>query len=421
MEDTLTEERIKIPWIWPTALSLFVLAGLTGSLLRYGQLRGLPTGLYLVNVRHAHSHLMYFGWATPALMGLIAAWLPRLSGRPLSRRFQWAMGATVIVALLAYTPFLLFGYQLAEIGDSRLPISVIAATLNVLAWYVYAFLYYKATRGVERVRPLRFWDAALIFMILASFGAWGVAVVSRLGVEDPFWSTAMTHLFLDIFSEGWFVLATLGLVYASYRAASESVARWGEQLIVIGLPVLFLLAMPINLVPGGLRVIAGIGGLLVGAGLLLTIVALWPSVSAGFNGWRTPLALLALKAVIGLGMILPATARWAQQNSLRIFYLHALLLGFITLGLVVAARDVWGRAAVPGQRWLVAAILILLLSLLPMTGIWPAAWGGVWALQVAALVSLGPVLVVAVMVARLLFGRRAQGAPVGDDAGQTED
>jgi hypothetical protein len=401
-------------------LALFVLAGLTGSLLRYGQLRGLPAGLYLVNVRHAHSHLMYFGWATPALMGLIAAWLPRLSGRSISRRFQWAMGATVAAALLAYIPFLLFGYQSAEIGSSRLPLSVMAATLNVLAWYAYAFLYFRATRGVTRVRPLRFWDAALIFMILASFGAWGVAIVSRLGVEDPFWSLAMTHLFLDVFSEGWFVLAVLGLAYASHEAASEFAARWGEQLIVIGLPVMFLLAMPVNLVPGGLRAIAGIGGLLVGAGLLLTVRALWPAVSAGVNGWRFPLSLLALKAIIGLGMVLPVTARWAQQNSLRIFYLHALLLGFVTLGLVVAARQAWSRAAVPGQRWLVTAVLILLLSLVPLTGLWPAAWSGLWALQVAAVASLGPVLVVTIMLLRLLIGRRRQETPLPEIAAHTK-
>ena len=411
------ERRKTIPWIWPTALALFVLAGLTGSLLRYGQLRGLPAGLFLVNVRHAHSHLMYFGWATPALMGLIVVWLPGLTGRPVSRRFRWAMGAAVIAALFAYTPFLLFGYQSAEISGSRLPISVLAATLNVLAWYAYAFLYFKATWGVNRVRALRFWDAAMIFMILASFGAWGVAIVGRLGIEDPFWSLAMTHLFLDVFSEGWFALAMLGLVYASYQPAYDSPARWGEQLIVIGLPVMFLLAMPVNLVPGGLRAIAGIGGLLVGAGLLLTVAGLWPAVSGGANSWRVPLALLAVKAIIGLGMILPATALWAQQNGLRIFYLHTLLLGFITLGLVVAAREMWGRAAVAGERWLVVAILVLLLSLLPLTGLWPAALSGRWALQAAAVVSLGPVLVVASMLLRVILGRREQVNPQPEIAG----
>jgi hypothetical protein len=279
----------------------------------------------------------------------------------------------------------------------------LAATLNVLAWYAYAYLYFRATRGVPRTRPLRFWDAALIFMILASLGAWGVALVSRLRVEDPFWSQAMTHLFLDLFSEGWFVLAALGLIYASHPARSERAAHWGEQMIVVGLPVIFLLALPVNLVPSGLRAIAGVGGLLVAAGLLLTIVALWPAVPGGWTGWRVPLTLLTFKALLGLGMVLPITARWAQLNGLRIFYLHVLLMGFITLGLVIAAREAWGKAAVPGHRWLVVTVLALLLSLVPMTGFWPNAWSGRWALQVAAVVSLGPVIVVAAMLFTLIL------------------
>ena len=192
-------------------------------------------------------------------------------------------------------------------------------------------------------------------------------------------------------------------------------------MIVIGLPVMFLLAMPVNLVPGGLRAIAGIGGLLVGAGLLLTVSAIWPAVSTGANGWRIPLSLLALKAIIGLGMVLPVTARWAQQNSLRIFYLHALLLGFVTLGLVVAARQIWSRAAVPGQRWLAAAVLIVLLSLVPLTGLWSPPWSGLWALQVAAVVSLGPALAVMIMLLRLLFGRRRQETPLPEVAAQSKN
>ena len=46
--------------------------------------------------------------------------------------------------------------------------------------------------------------------------------------------------------------------------ARRRVAAGAFVLLVIGLPVMFLLAMPVNLVPGGLRAIAGIGGLLVG-------------------------------------------------------------------------------------------------------------------------------------------------------------
>lgn len=404
-----------IPRIWLAALLCFVLAGSTGVLYRFGLLKGLPAGWNLVNVRHAHSHLMYFGWATPALMALIVSWLPRLTGRSISRRFQWVMATTIVVALLAYVMFFLYGYQVAEFDGRRIPLSVLAATLNVLAWYAFAFLYFRATWGAPRIRPLRFWDAALIFLILASMGAWGVAVVSRLQVEDPFWSQAMTHLFLDLFSEGWFVLAALGLAYAVHPVAVEDASRekaahWGEQLIVIGLPVVFLLALPVGIVPGGLRIIASLGGLLLTAGVLLSISALWPAVPAGLAGWRVPLALLTLKTLVGLGMLLPVTARWAQQNSLRILYLHLLLLGFITLVLFVAVRESWGRQAVPGQHWLVLAILALLLSLVPLTGLWPTAWQGLWALQLAAWVSIFPVLAVAGMLVTLLL-RELRGKP----------
>jgi len=406
-----------IPWIWMAALTCFVIAGSTGSLYRFGLINGLPAGWGLVNVRHAHSHLMYFGWATPALMALIVTWLPQVTGRSISRRFQWVMSATIVVALLAYVMFFQYGYQVAEFGDRRIPISVLMATLNVLAWYAFAFLYFRSTWGARRTRSLRFWDASLIFLLLASMGAWGVAVVSRLQVEDPFWIQAMTHLFLDLFSEGWFVLAALGLVYAMHplalaKRSQEKAAHWGEQLIVIGLPVTFLLAIPVSQVPGGLRVVAALGGLLVAAGVLLSVGALWPAVPRGLTGWRAPLALLTLKVLVGLGTLLPVTARWGQQNSLRILYLHLLLLGFITLGLFVAAREAWGRQAVPGHRWLVLAVLALLLSLLPLTGLWPTAWRGLWALQLAAWVSLWPLLVVAGMLVMLLLREwRAKPAP----------
>lgn len=409
--DTLTS-RVRTPWIWKAALVCFVIAGGTGSLMRFGMLYGYPAGLQFVNVRHAHSHLMYFGWVTPALMGLIAVWLPRVTDRPVSPRFRWVMGATIVAALLAYVAFIQYGYGVAEIGNRRLLLSVMAATLNMLAWYGYGILYYRATRGVPRNRALRLWDAALIFMVLASLGAWGVAVVSRLGVEDPFWSVAMTHVFLDLFSEGWMVLAVLGLAHAFRPAGTlnedqEQKSRWGENLIVIGLPVVFLLAMPVNLVPGAVRSIASLGGLLVVAGLLISVWALWPVTSRSWTGWRVPLILLALKALVGVGTILPSSALWGQQNGLRVLYLHLLLLGFVTLGLVVAAKEAWGGEAVPGERWLVGTVLILLLTLLPLTGLWPEDLGGRWAMQLAAWVSLGPVIAIAGMLVALVVRERA--------------
>jgi hypothetical protein len=137
-----------------------------------------------------------------------------------------------------------------------------------------------------------------------------------------------------------------------------------------------------------------------------------------------PLVLLAFKALVGLGTILPGSALWGQQNGLRVLYLHLLLLGFVTLGLVVAAKEAASQKAapqkaapqkagngeaVPGQRWLVGTILILLVTLVPLTGLWPEALGGRWVLQLAAWVSLGPVIAAAGILVALIIRERSVG------------
>lgn len=380
---------------WIAALGCFILAGTTGALLRFGVLYGFPAGLQFADLRHAHSHLMYFGWVTPALMGLMVAWLPRLTGRPIPPRlqtlFRYTLGTIFLLALPAYVSFLFYGYRPAEIGGRRLPLSTIAAGLNVLAWYGFVVLYWRATRGAARVRPLRLWDAALAFLVLASGGAWGVALVSVLAVDDPVWVSALTHLFLDLFAEGWFVLAVLGLAYAAHpHIGRQALARRSEGWLIMGLPVIFLLGMPVSTLPPAVRLVASLGGVLVALGLAGNIIALWPVVG---RGWRVPLAFLGLKAVAGLAMTVPAAALWAQRASLRISYLHWLLLGFVTLGLVAAAQTRWGRAFVPGRRWWTLAVILLLLTLIPLTRLWPPAWSGRWLLVTAAWAALGPVTV----------------------------
>lgn len=404
----MTRFDSRLRWAWPAALACFVLAGGTGALLRFGMLYGYPAGLQMTNVRHAHSHLMYFGWATPALMALIAAYLPTLTGRKRPAGFRAVLGATFVAALLAYGPFLLFGYRPMTFGETQLPLSMIGASLNMVVWYGFIYLYVRATRGVPRHHPLRLWDAALGFLALASLGAWGLAGSTLLGLRDPLWSLALTHLFLDLFADGWFVLALLGLAYAAHpRAAARPAAGWGENLLVIGLPLTFLLSLPAGALPTGVRVLAGISGALVAGGLLANLWALWPTARRKGNGaWLIPLFFLGMKAVSEMGISFPAGAQWASRMALRVSYLHWLLLGFVTLGLVAAAADAWGRRATTGQRAFTVGAVLLLASLIPMTQIWPAGWGGRWALQAASWATLGPVIAATVMLAGALRSER---------------
>lgn len=392
------------------ALACFALAGATGAFLRFGIFHGMA-GLNYANVRHAHSHLMFFSWVTPAIIALMAAQLPRLTGRPLGSGFRRIIPVLIGLGLLAYVPFLLYGYRSASIGSVNLPLAVIAATLSVLAWYVFAAVYFRQVWGAPRTRALWLMNAAVIFLLLATIGVIGMPIATRFGVENPVWSFAFTHIFLDLFSEGWFVLAVLGLAYAAMPDASQHPwARVSGDLLAAGLPLVFLLFLPVTMVPPSLRWVGSAAGLLVIIGTLGNVAALWRSTgrSAGGGIWRVPLVYLAAKALAQLGLLLPATAQWLEIARARVPYLHLLLLGFVTLGLFAAAQQRWGVA---GRRWMVAAVTVLVLSLLPLSGLWPPGLGGLWALHAAAWAALGPVIVA---LAVLATDRRTAEPRVGE-------
>lgn len=417
---TTNHQPHNLRWAWPVALACFILAASTGSLLRFGMLTGYPAGLQMANIRHAHSHLMYFGWVTPALMALIAARLPEVTGRKRLPGFRWVLVAVFTTALLAYVPFLLYGYRPATFGEMSLPLSTVGAGLNVIAWYAFVILYVLNTRGAHRNHPLRLWDAALGFLVLSSLGAWAIALVSRLELQDPFWAMAATHLFLDLFADGWFLMALLGLVFVAQPAAARRrSAGWGETLLVIGLPLSFLLNLPGSAMPGAVRVLAGIAGVAAAIGIFASLVALLPAIwRRGNRAWLLPLSFLALKAGAMFIIAFPEGARWAGRMALRISYLHWLLLGFVSLGLMAAAADRWGRQVVPARRWFALSVLLLLASLLPLTPLWPSAWRGAWALTAASWATLGPVIVASIMLigigTRGLRIRHSAAVPIPD-------
>ncbi|MCZ7668676.1 MAG: hypothetical protein M5U34_16515 [Chloroflexi bacterium] len=59
----------------------------------------------------------------------------------------------------------------------------------------------------------------------------------------------------------------------------------------------------------------------------------------------------------------------------------------------MAAQATWDKTLIPGRRWLSLTIILLLLSLIPLTILWPTGWHGSWTRQTAAIASLGPILV----------------------------
>ncbi len=373
---------------WQAALASFVVAGATGALLRLCMSYGWDPGVPFDHLRHAHSHLMYFGWGTPALMALIAARLPAHGAEPMPPRVKWLLGGLLVAAFATWPLFLLYGYQPVPIGAARVPPAVVASGINILFWYAYAALYVRATRGVRRTRALRLWDLALGFLLLSTLGAWGIAVRKPLGVEDPRAATALIHLFLDVFSQGWFVLAVLGLAWDAL-APRASGRHWTHVLLLVGTPLTFVLALRPADVPEWLRLAALVSGAAVGTALLAQLRALARRIT---RPWAIPLALLFAGACALLLVSVFPWIDWLGMLGLRVLYLHVVVLGFLTLGLFAAGERILGAGVVRGRIAMTAAALAVLLSLVPLSALWPGALGLRWAIDLAALVAPLPVL-----------------------------
>ncbi len=415
MHQSTTQSKDCLGWVWRSALAVFVLAAGTGALYRLGLTYGWTAGLELINIRHAHSHLMFFGWVTPVLFALIALQIRGTSRlgqvrteakrRIMSDRgwaqMSWILAGCFVAALVSYPLFLLFGYTPVAVGSARMPIAVIGSTLNMVPWWLFVVWYIRSTRGAIRSHAHLLIDVALIFLVLATAGAIGLAFLKPLGLESMIWTSVLTHVFVDYFSEGWFVLAVLGLAHFALGGGVRSSdpgrdgpeGRWTLYLLIFGLPFTFALGMPSHLVPVGLKIIASLGGIMVSVGLLANIMLLWPAAGAGSRWiWSLPLALLALKSLGQFaGSVLPGVW-WADVHGMRILYLHLMLLGFVTLGLLAAAGQVWGRRAVRGRAWMYAAVSVVLASLVPLSPIWPTSMGGRWTYVLAAWLSFGPIM-----------------------------
>ena len=395
------------------ALLAFLTAATTGAILRFGLFLGMPSWIHNYGaVRHAHSHLMYFGWGTVALMALIWARLPGLTGRPLARGVRAQMVATSAVALLSFPAFWSNGYGLTRVGSLELPLGSMVAVLNILSWIVFVVLYVRSTRRLaERPLPLQLWDWAIVLMMVASAGAVSLGVEVALDLRNPFLQQAGLHLFLDLFAVGWFTLALLGLVW-DWLGQRVALPDWlPSQSLATALALTFFLGMSPSLVPPGLFWVAALANLAAGILLAWHLIQLWRRRAQLPRLAWFGMAALALHVSIAVTLLWPDLWRWSGGTQLRIFFLHNLLLGWLSsmlLALILAEQVRLARPVLQlaGGAWIfsVATMLAALLGLgvvqfLPVPG-------HVW-LEVAAWASLGPILTGGLTLAGLLLTQEA--------------
>ena len=372
--------------LWAAALLCFVIAGGAGVVFRLMMVH--PIALDMVNLRHAHSHLMSFGWLTPALFILMTA---KVSGRG-AQIFRPIIGTTLVLAGLSFPVFALYGYQPAPVLGKNLALGVMVSTGSILCWYAFAVAWWRHTRTMRRNFSLLLWDLALVFLILSSFGAWGIAAIQSGSMQtaNP---KMMTHWFLLLFKEGWLILAILGLVFQALELDQITIPRlFALALLVLGLPfsVPLTLGHGFDVFPGSAR----IGAWLAAAGSLqlLTECSLICIRRKSFV-FLMPLGCLVLKSAALMAAALLPLLHLVQHMGTALLYLHLLLLGGVTAALLVTAP----KSGIP-VRFAPAmnlSVLILLAAMLPFTLFWPSQWFGVWTLRAVLAASVLPVATMA--------------------------
>jgi hypothetical protein len=384
------------------SVALFILAGFTGALFRMAGAYGWTLGFNPVNIRHAHSHLMYFGWAIPALFALVGARVVRSGGRPPSCRL---LSSSFIAAVAAWEAFLLWGYESARIGGARIPVGIIVSTLAMLIWYWFAHWYRRGRVHLEAGPSRTLLDVSVLLLVVSTFGAWGVAATVPAGESLVALKTAFTHLFLALFSEGWLVMALVGLAWAELPSTAR-MPRWALPLLLAGTAASFLLGMPGHLVDGNLRLVARLGGIAWGLGAVGIVWGWWKAAPAPLRtSWGPPMLLLALKGSVQAASMLVPGIWWADIPAMRVLYLHVLLLGFVTLA--IAASLVRG----PRLAVVQVAALLVILSLAPMTDLWPGFLSLGRPMEVAAWTALVLPAAAVLLWRRAYFGDRRVPGP----------
>lgn len=378
----------------PFAFFALAVAVCTGMLLRFGLVLGMPTWAQnYTAIRHAHSHLMYFGWVTVGLMALIWHFLPTLTGRPLPRGVGLQMAASALLALLSFPAFWVNGYGVTQVGSAELPLGAMAAGLNGLVWLIFAALYGRATwRLAERPLPVQLWDWAVVLLLFAFSGALGLVASIALGSSSLLLQQLSLHLFLDLFGVGWFSLALLGVLWAFLDQGARPAGWLPTQSLALLLTPTFMLGVSPALITTDMFWVAALANLAAAMLLGRHLLALWRQRQSLPILVRFGLLILGVHLLTAVAVAWPGVWQWSAGTQLRIFFLHNFLLGWVSstlLGVLLTQRR---APALPGKQvvpfiWMggVATMLMALLGVgflqfnpVPaVTWLWLAAWSSI--------------------------------------------
>lgn len=303
---------------------------------------------YLV---HAHSHLAFFGWVTPALFALVLCSPCPAGGRGTALgTHAHLLGAA---SALAFVGFLRMGYA---------PPTIALSSLHVVLWAGFCALALgplrRATHG-----GARFYRAALVLLLVAGAGAMAPGVVEARGIADPWIRQMSLQLFLTPFTAGWLTLGAMGVVYARLERP-----RFAAPVLVLTLVGVMpsVAAHVVAAPPHAAWTAAGRAGV----GLLGVATLLFARDALAGRGLPPLLRLAAVAAAVKgaaeVAVALGLADSLLGARPLVIGYLHLVLLGMVTS---VLAGELVAPLRVPAAAALHGAGLALTLAAMGVMGV----------------------------------------------------
>ncbi|MBL7897038.1 MAG: hypothetical protein JNJ99_00795 [Crocinitomicaceae bacterium] len=315
----------------------FFAASVLGVMLRYAFTEN--TSLNFGYILHAHSHTAALGWVYQVLTALIIYFfIPVFDNR---YRYLFWITQIAVVGMLCSFPFQGYG-----------AVSISFSVLHILCSYYFVYLIWKNAHFRNPAEKI-FIRAALIFLVISTFGIWLLAPVMVLFGKSSVMYHLVIQFYLHFQFQGWFIFGVLGIFVRTKENVLRFIWERSDVKILLYLFV-FSAVLSFGLVlhhffPSLLWMFFNDVAALVPAVLVVFVGYLFMKTgnfeSIKFNSIFKMTLLFAvfcfvLKIVFHFFTIHPdmATASFQIRNY-SIGYLHLIMLGFVSISLITFAVE----------------------------------------------------------------------------------
>ncbi len=319
------------PIIRKLPLFNFLIAAILGTLLRYYIMRPFG-GFNFLNWLQVHSHVMFLGWVTLALFYLV---LERLEAR-IKNLLLFSIIVFQLCVLAMFISFPWEGYGV---------MSIILLSLTMVSGFIILWYVFQNSKGDHNTGWV-FIRTAFVFMVISSMGPLALGPISVMGLKNTEWYNYAVYFYLHFQYNGWFFMALLGLflvVYSAWEEKHRDKLRRSWLLLTVAVFLTFPLSVTGHDNSRWLNLAGGAGAAL----QLYVIIHLLMAYlgdkrkregNDNFNGSlfiQLSVTALILKMFLQLISALPQLTDFIQSNrNLIIAYLHLVLIGFVSFGLL---------------------------------------------------------------------------------------